>query len=301
MSGTYKVIGINLKAIPMGESDRLLTILTKEQGLMKAIAMGSRKQNSHLGGRSGLFVINHLLIAKGRSLDKITQAETIESFAGLSQDLRKLTASQYLAELVLFQALSDQPQEDLFLLFTNQLQALSQAKAEEVLPLLTRGSFQLLALAGIAPQLHSCCVTQAKILPDFETKNWRVGFSVPAGGVCTLAALEQIQPSKKPRPRRFSQPQVGDRGRQSGQAQLTFELTAPQLYALQQLPQVELPIGENSPNLMQNFSHKPTTLEDSWLSTERVLRQYAQYHFDRIIRSAALIDACFESLLLMSP
>ena len=69
MSRTYKVTGINLKGMPLGEADRLLTILTQELGLIRVVAPGARKQNSKLGGRSGLFVVNELLIAKGRSLD----------------------------------------------------------------------------------------------------------------------------------------------------------------------------------------------------------------------------------------
>ena len=109
MSRTYKATGINLKSMPMGESDRLLTVLTREYGLVQVLAMGARKHNSSLAGRSGLFVVNQLLIAKGKSLDKLTQAETLESYPGLAQDLRRLTASQYLAELCLCQALSEQP------------------------------------------------------------------------------------------------------------------------------------------------------------------------------------------------
>ncbi|UWU45655.1 Recombination protein O N terminal [Limnospira platensis C1] len=50
MSRTYKATGIILKAIPLGESDRLLTILTPEFGLMRVVAPGARKSRSRLGG-----------------------------------------------------------------------------------------------------------------------------------------------------------------------------------------------------------------------------------------------------------
>ena len=76
MSRTYKATGINLKAMPMGEADRLVTVLTKEQGVIRAIAPSARKHKSRLGGRSGLFVVNELLLTRGKSLDKILQAET---------------------------------------------------------------------------------------------------------------------------------------------------------------------------------------------------------------------------------
>ena len=150
MSKTYKATGINLKAQALGESDRLVTILTTEFGLIRAVAPGSRKHNSSLGGRSGMFVVNELLIAKGRSLDKITQAQTIKSYPGLVKDLGKLAASQYLAEICLYQALSDQPQEELFCLLNEHLKRLAVASSQLVLPHLTHAIFQLLVLAGIA-------------------------------------------------------------------------------------------------------------------------------------------------------
>ena len=65
MSRTYKATGINLKAAPMGETDRLMTILTKEYGLLRAIAPGARKLKSRVGGRCGLFVVNELMLSKG--------------------------------------------------------------------------------------------------------------------------------------------------------------------------------------------------------------------------------------------
>jgi DNA repair protein RecO (recombination protein O) len=269
MSGTYKAIGINLKTAPMGESDRILTILTQEYGLVKAIAPGSRKHKSSLGGRSGLFVVNNLLIVKGRSLDKVIQAESLESFPGLSQNLSKLTASQYLAELALSQALSDQPQTELLCLLREHLSRLEQLPA--TLPCLTHATFHLLALAGITPQVQECCLTQTPIRPNTNS-DWRIGFSVIGGGVVQLAELDkQVSPKL------------------TKDLTLTFKLTAPELSILQSLSQ---------PNLIQDLLHTHAELLEpshypEWLSIERILRHYAQYHLDRPIRSAALIDACF--------
>lgn len=193
MSRTYKATGINLKGIPFGEYDRLLTVLTVEHGLIRAIAPGSRKHNSRLSARSGLFVVNQLLIVKGKSLDKIIQAETVTSYPGLSQDLCKLTASQYLAELVLYQALSDQPQDDLFNLLQQYLQQIEQASSATSLVYLVHGIFHLLLMAGVEPQIFDCCMTQEPIAPNFEIPDWQAGFSVAAGGVLSLSALEQLE------------------------------------------------------------------------------------------------------------
>lgn len=156
MSRTYKATGINLKTQALGESDKIVTILTREFGLIRAVAPGARKHNSSLGGRSEMFVVNELLIAKGRSLDKITQAQTLKTYPGLAKDLGKLAASQYLAEIVLCQALSEQPQEELYEILNehlSRLETLPKTEVYSILAYLVHAVFHLLALAGLTPQV----------------------------------------------------------------------------------------------------------------------------------------------------
>ncbi len=298
----------------MGEADRLLTILTREFGLVRAVAMGSRKHNSSMAGRSGLFVVNNLLIAKGRSLDKVAQAETLESYPGLSQDLKKLTASQYLAELCLYQALSDQPQEELFCLLGEHLKRLERSATESILPHLTHAIFQLLVLAGIAPQVYVCCVTRQSLTPDFTDPSWRIGFSIPAGGTVTLEALARLRVGK-PKPVRKTasdplqatfyaadqaiglhqnQSKVAEGGAKSSDPMVMTERT---IYQTPSILHIQLTASELA--LLQQLAHAdlPQSVQaaTAWHSVERALRHYAQYHFDRPIRSATLVDACFVS------
>jgi DNA repair protein RecO (recombination protein O) len=304
MSRTYKATGINLKTMPLGEADKLVTILTREYGLIRAVAAGARKQNSKLGGRSGLFVVNELLLAKGRSLDKITQAETLESYPGLSKNLAKLAASQYLAELVLCHALSEQPQEELYELLNEHLRRLERlpntsdghSDASSVLAHLSHGVFHLLALAGIAPQVRVCCVTQDSLQPDFTDPDWRVGFSVDAGGTVRLP-LNELAVGQLNRPvlARGDKPQAYDNDPMSIQTapppRLNTKLDAVELTLLQELATAELPqLYAMLPQQPENlFSQK--SVNKVWVKVERVLREYAQYHFGRSIRSAALVDA----------
>jgi DNA repair protein RecO (recombination protein O) len=319
---TYKVTGINLKAMPLGEADRLLTILTPEQGLVRVIAPAARKQNSKLGGRSGLFVVNELLIAKGKSLDRISQAETVTSYAGLSRALSKLTAAQYLAELALHQALSDHPQLELFTLLTDHLSRIEQAQGDgAVLACLAHGVYQLLALAGVAPQTHRCCLTGQAL--DWQGAD-RCGFSIEAGGAVNLdawareqAALETQAQANLDAPagvvRSAPQPDRASNPIRTGTA-------APRLLPSRRHPRVMVPLLATELFLMQQLSqvsqgsldriHPPADptqashlepiepLEPAWLNVERLLRQYAQFHFDQPIRSATLIDGCFASLTL---
>lgn len=313
MSGTYKATGINLKGMAFGESDRLLTILTREYGLIRAIAPGSRKHQSGLRGRSGLFVVNDLLIAKGKSLDKIVQAEGLESFPGLSHDLQKLTASQYLAELALYQALSDQPQEELFSLLRAALSRLEQLPNQLTLPCLTHATFHLLSLAGVAPQVYACCVTQEPLMPNFAEPNWRVGFSVAIGGVVTLAELDQLSVQRRSPPTQMAASDLpGAAAQPTAQVSRVAEtspvyqktsasktiqnqtLTAFQLALLQQIAQLEFIQPDGTPFQPSAYDLQPD--HPAWLSVERLLRQCAEYYFERPIRSAALIDTCFLSL-----
>lgn len=303
MSGTYKAIGINLKSSPIGEADRLLTVLTEEYGLLRAVAPGSRKHKSSLGGRSSLFVVNQLLLAKGRTLDKIVQAETLESFPGISQDLRKLTAAQYLAELTLFQALSDQAQKDLFCLLREHLSRIEKFPATYTLASLAHATFHLLALAGLTPQLYACGLTQRPITVETLAQE-PVGFSVAAGGTVCLNQVDRLKPAPpilaKMRVATAAaqyQTEPSHRERLPKSPDLLVPLDAIDLLLLQQLTQ---------PHLIENLIETAADLlaphhQMHWLTIERALRHYAQYHFDRPIRSATLIDACFPSADAPSP
>lgn len=316
MTRTYTVTGINLKGMPLGENDRILTILSKEFGLIRAVAPGARKPKSRLGGRSDLFVVNQLFIAKGRSLDKITQAETLKSYSGLGQNLGKLAASQYLAELVLNQALSEHPQEELFLLLNEHLNRLdtlpnsSQISTSiHIIACLTHGVYHLLALAGNAPQVQFCCLTQQPFHLNFDDPDWRVGFSIDAGGLIDLAEWTKLQQKSRLNGSQLTPIKKQDKSeRQLVEEQqaytieytpepvyrLSAKLTASQVAILQQLAQPELlnPLAD------------PLTWESSafdWMTVERILRQYAQYQVGYPIRSGGLVDTFTQQFIVDPP
>jgi DNA repair protein RecO (recombination protein O) len=260
MSGTYIATGINLKAAPMGENDRLITVLTQEYGLLRAIAPGSRKPKSSLGGRMSLFVVNQLAIVKGRSIDRIIQAETLNSYAGLARDLDKLTASQYLAEIVLAQALTELPQAEIFQLLNFHLariELLTDGDRSTIMAHLCHGIFHLLALGGIAPQIHHCILTKQSIEPNLTDDRWRIAYSIDGGGIADPVILAE-EPS----------------------CTRSHLLTAPELFLLQQLSDKNL--GRLATEYHQ-ISH--------WQKIEKLLRQYIKYHLNLSIASAALISS----------
>ena len=275
MPKEYRATGINLKGMPLGENDRLLTILTKEHGLIRAVAAGARKHRSAMAGRSGLFVVNDLQISVGRNMDRIKNAEVLQSFVGLGKTLAKLTAAQYLSELALMQALSAQPQDDLFLVLVEHLNRIQDAENKNVLAHLNHGTYHLLAIAGFAPQVHSCCITQSPVVANREQQKWKSGFSIVGGGVINLE-ITDLANDGNPNP---DAPESSIS--EAMHNRISHYLTASELLAMQELAQTDL-----ADNILET---NPT----DWLAVERLLRAYAQYHFDRPIQSSALIDNCF--------
>ena len=275
MPKEYRTTGINLKGMPLGENDRLLTILTKEHGLIRAVAAGARKHRSAMAGRSGLFVVNDLQVSVGRNMDRIKNAEVLQSFVGLGKTLAKLTAAQYLSELALMQALSSQPQEELFLVLVEHLNRIQEAENQNVLAYLNHGIYHLLAIAGFAPQVHSCCISQSPVVANRHQPKWKAGFSIVGGGVINLEITDLANDGNP----------NGDRHELSlsdaMHNRISHYLNASELLAMQELAQTDL---------ADNILETHTT---DWLAVERLLRAYAQYHFDRPIQSSALIDNCF--------
>jgi len=293
----------------MGETDRLLTVLTPELGLVRGIAPGSRKHKSRLGGRSDLFVINDWLVVKGKRLDKFVQAETQQTFPGLSQHLGRLTASQYLAEVVLLMALSDCPQAELFHLFVEHLERIETSPTSSVLAALCHGIYHLLALAGVAPEVHYCCNSRAEIVPDFLDGNWQVQFSPEGGGLVLpgeqskKAAIQPLIPKRKGPGGQNTKPiQIREsaqnnfiEGGRGHNRSTTYSLTAMHVALLQQLSKPELittlPIG-----VADDAATKPTKSQELWSRIERVLREYLEHYLERPIRSATLVDVCMTTV-----
>ena len=96
----YRAEAIVLRRMNLGEADRLLTLYTPEWGKIRVLAKGVRKPTSRKAGHLELFTHSRLLIAKGRSLDIVTQAETITPFLLLRKDLIRTSYAYYVAELV---------------------------------------------------------------------------------------------------------------------------------------------------------------------------------------------------------
>src|SRR5260370_15324919 len=123
----YKARAIVLKRISVGETDRILTLFTREHGKLSAIAKGARRELSRLAAATEPFTYSRVLLAVGQNLDVLTQGEVQEAFHVVRNDLTKISYASYFAELVNATIEERQPNPELFDLLLWCLTLLEQA------------------------------------------------------------------------------------------------------------------------------------------------------------------------------
>lgn len=161
---TYKTKGIILKRHHYNEADRILTVLTRKKGKIRAIAKGVRKPLSKLGCHLEPFYEVDFMLAEGRGMDTVTGAVVEKYFRNLHSDLMGMGRACKLGELI--NQLTDEHQEqtELFDLLSDCLGYLNDnSERQEV-----DSYFQVnaLSLLGYRPELFSCVNCRQEVLPD---------------------------------------------------------------------------------------------------------------------------------------
>jgi DNA repair protein RecO (recombination protein O) len=153
MPGLYKDEGIVLKTIKLGEADRIVTIFTRDNGKVRAVAKGIRKTKSRFGARLEPFTHAHLMIYKGRNLDTITGVDIVTSFDQVRTDYRALTAASAMAEVVEKITPEREKAFSTYELLLGGLEALAAGKVDTLVPAFL---VKLLSISGYHPQLRVC-------------------------------------------------------------------------------------------------------------------------------------------------
>ena len=176
----YRTEAIILRRVDLGEADRLLTIFTPGRGKLRVVAKGARKPGSRKGGHVELFTRSTLLVARARELDIVSQAETLEAYRALREDLLRSTYAHYLAELLDRFTGEEEEGAELYDLLADTLSRLCDAPN----PALVARYYELhlLALAGYQPRLFDC-VNCGRLLREVESESPPYGFDCARGGV----------------------------------------------------------------------------------------------------------------------
>ncbi|MBI3968271.1 MAG: DNA repair protein RecO [Chloroflexi bacterium] len=174
----YQTQVVVLKRQDHGEADRLITFYTPHLGKLRAIAKGVRKPTSRMAGHLELFTQARVFVAYGRNLDIVTQAETVESFRALRDDLVRTGHAFYVAELVDRLTEEHAENEPVFDLLVRTLTRIGDARDPQM-PV-RFFEMQLLDFLGYRPELVTClhCHEELPAMMNY--------FSVSAGG--TLCA-----------------------------------------------------------------------------------------------------------------
>ena len=150
----YRDHGVVLRTIRLGEADRIVSIVTEGHGKVRAVVKGVRKTKSRFGSRLEPMSHVSLLLYQGRSdLDIVTQAETVDHFRAVREDLDRLGRATTLLEAVDQVAQEREPNTRLYQMLVGALRALAARDS----PLLVPAFFwKLLALEGSQPVVDQC-------------------------------------------------------------------------------------------------------------------------------------------------
>jgi DNA repair protein RecO (recombination protein O) len=151
--GLYRDTGVVLRTYRLGEADRIVVVMTARHGKVRAVAKGVRKPKSRFGGRVEPLSHASFLFYEGRSLDIVSQAESIDHFRVVREDLDRLTAGVALLEVVDQVAQEKEPDTRLYQILLGALRALAARPS----PLLVPAFFwKVLAAEGVRPELEAC-------------------------------------------------------------------------------------------------------------------------------------------------
>ncbi len=183
MNRLFQTDGIILKSMKLNESDKIVTIFSKNYGKIRAIVKGIRKTKSHFGSSMENLTMVKLLVFKGKNLSIVSQAEIIHSFFQYCKDLKRFGLAIQCAELVDKLSAEEDPNHSIYELLKTVLILLQDDKN----PVLLVESFKwkLFMILGYQPELIRCiqCKRQIPKLPSYI-------FDIEKGGLICSAHQE---------------------------------------------------------------------------------------------------------------
>ncbi|HMK08785.1 MAG TPA: DNA repair protein RecO [Anaerolineales bacterium] len=178
MSGRERIFrteAVILRRHDLGEADRLVVAYSPDRGKLRLVAKGARRLHSRKAGHLEPFSRTSLLIARGRELDIISQAEALETFPTLLEDLQRLGQASYVVELIDRFTLEEGGSRPAYTLLRETLGRLAQGR--EAAPVLRYFELRLLELMGYRPEFFRCVQCGAEVRPEPQS------FAPALGGV----------------------------------------------------------------------------------------------------------------------
>ncbi|MCI0521949.1 MAG: DNA repair protein RecO, partial [Chloroflexi bacterium] len=196
---SFRVEAVVLRHSDWGEADRLLWLFTRQMGKVRAVAKGARKLHSRKAGHLEPMTQTSLLLARGRDILLVTQAETLQAFTPLREDLALYANASYVIELLDRFTYEEGENVSLFRLLADTLVRLAEGRDAN---LVTRYyELRLLDHVGFRPQLFRCVVCDKEIQAEDQYFSAQLGGALcPSCGsvergarAVSLAALKYLR------------------------------------------------------------------------------------------------------------
>jgi DNA repair protein RecO (recombination protein O) len=187
--GLYRDEGVVLRTIKLGETDRIVTVLTQGHGKIRAVAKGVRKPGSRFGARLEPTSLVAFQCYRGRELDVVTQVETIAAHRPLREHYGCLTHAVSMLEIVDQVAPEREPNPELYQMLVGALRTLTERPS----PIVSTAFFwKVLSLEGFQPLLDACARCADETGPF-------VAFDLDEGGVlcesCARLGGRRVDPA----------------------------------------------------------------------------------------------------------
>ena len=260
MGAELRLEGLSLKCGPLGETDRLLTLLSASDGLSRLAVPGARKPKSPLAAAVPLALLR-LQVGGGSGLRRVRQLTVVRNFAALAGRLETLAAAQGLAELTIQLVPTGEGVpgllEDL-LMQLGRLELVVQDHQDslEAMAIAVQGCVHLLALGGYGLPLAHCARSGEPLEPPVGTWDWRCSL-IPSEGF-VVGAIPGAQ----------------------------LVLNASELALLQRLPRPALPRRRDGVLMGP---------EPVWLRLLALIELWSREHLGRNLRSWSLLRQCFNA------
>lgn len=178
-----KVEGIIIRSTDYGESNKILTIYTKEQGKIGVMARGAKKPKSRLSSISQLFIQGIFMVQKGSGLGTLSQGEVLNYYRPIQQDIIKTAYASYIVELVDKTLQEDKHSKSVYVMLEKALLSISEGLDPEVIMFIVE--LKMLRFSGVNPYLDGCV--------NCGTKEGTFSFSIREGGFL-CSKCKQIDP-----------------------------------------------------------------------------------------------------------
>lgn len=175
----YTTDAINLKSYDLSDADKIILMYSRDKGLIRGVAKGVKKPKSKLGARMDSLIANTLMFAKGKSLDRICQAQSINTFNESRHDIDKLMCSSYISEVVSNFGVEEDPcSKEVYDLLYKALDKISRSKTKkDVLIAVIKFQLKMMLISGFSLELDSCLCCGERVL------NNDMYFSQDMGGI----------------------------------------------------------------------------------------------------------------------